>query len=229
MKTLIKILLLNTLIISTPISAAIVKINFQAEITNININKFVYTNNNFSQVGDIINGSFSYDTNAPLNGPTITNFYYQQPDTATFGVDMNVGTVGVLKENGNGYSVSMTINFQNSSLYNGAHSFSMSSSTLTDDWPGGLGAQFNLTLIDTTGTAFSSNALPNSLNLSDFDYKSFTINDWNSGTDEWSIQTNLTQLSVAAVPVPSSIVLFISGFLVLFRGFKSHITNKDRL
>lgn len=226
MRILIYILLINTILASSSVLAAMVTINIQAEITNINISQNINTNTDFAQVGDIINGSFSYDTSEPLSGPTITNFYTLQPNTEIFGVDLNVGKIDVLKENGINYTVSMTTDFKNSNTYNGAHSVVLTTFTTTDGWPGGSGALMYLNLIDTSGSVFTDNVLPTNLDLSDFDYKEFNITDWNSGANEWGITTNITYLGITPIPLPPSILLFTSGILLLLNSRILHITMR---
>ena len=200
------------LIYPSSVFAAFVNYDFIAQVTTENSKGVVIS-------GDLIQGSFSYDSSILLTGPTTTNFYTAQQDINLFGINLNAGGETILNEDAFYYNTGVTTNFTGTPT--GAHMFSFNTINSTVGWPS-KGAIVSFSFIDSTGSVFSNNALPEELSLGDFDTSSLVISNDASSVIKWRINANIISLQPSPVPLPPAILLLSSGLLLIFRFSKKH-------
>ena len=180
-------------------AAPIVDVNFQGTVENVSDP----LNGTFS-VGDALTGSFSYDVATPNNGffPGIGD-YFGALTSLTFTIGSYVGGLG------------------------------SSGSITTRDFPGNdaifpqtaqpagadIGALqpslFFLELLDSSGTAVSSDTLPLTLSLSDFDSGTWTLRFEPSQGLAIQVSGSLDLGATTAVPLPAALPLLLVGLVGL--------------
>ena len=180
--------------------AAIITFGFTGTVTqNVN-NPYGVT----AGVGTAVSGSFTYDTSAPDLYPPSSQGQYAQPIppadlSITFSAtgDVAVATDAAYAAVQNGANDFFQI-FANSDTGD------VNSSPVT-------GFRSSVGLIDTSGTAFSSDSLPGALDLSDFDITSGEFQDAND-PDTAVIRYSIDNI---IVPEPSSLGLLALGLGLL--------------
>lgn len=203
----LKKLIFLLLIYPPSIFAAIVDYSFTARIASENTNGLVAVN-------DLIQGSFSFDSSIILSGPTSSNFFTTPQDRGIFGLNLTIKSANLFQDDAIFYTTGVTTNFSGSP--NGAHMFSVSTLYSATGWPS-KGVLVSLSLIDSTGSVFSDNTLPDTLNLNDFDSNSIVVSNDASSPISWRFDSNIINLQPTVVPLPPAIFLFSSGLFLIFR------------
>jgi hypothetical protein len=161
-----------------------------------------YNENNVIDVtmGQQLTGWFSYEIVPDLNSNTSVGEYFQ--DNASMSMTLGTETVEYLND-----FVYLRTYDQSTDNF----SF-MVDSTL----PGYAGIWMHIILDDSTGTVFSSDALPTSLELAEFDSARFVFagNKFNNDQyDSYYIQGDVTDL--VAVPEPTTLTLLTLGGMLI--------------
>jgi hypothetical protein len=206
--------LFAALFLTGPADAGVITFNFTATFTSVQDTGDVSTLPNLAAglvVGQSISGSFSYDTSiAGFNTGANTSY-----NGATLSATLPSGVVS------SGPSTTTTTIQHNALADQLFLSASLIFSSLVGPDLETLGA---VSLYDPTGTAFSSVDLPTSIDLNTFSSKTYTVQedayyiysvapDTNIGfVGSRFINFDLTSLSVAAVPEPSTWALMLVGF-----------------
>ena len=153
-----------------------------------------------------ITGSFTYDTAVPAS--TSNSVDAQYPTGALFVTQFNVGT-GV-------FSAPFQIVVINNVSPSG-DAFQLLTGGAAPGTPQGTYDLVSLTLSDTTGTALTSTALPNSLSLfassNSLTFQRFSVDASGGSTFLGATNYGLTSLQLAptTVPEPATMVLLCSG------------------
>jgi hypothetical protein len=168
-------------------------------------------------VSDIVVGRLSYDSNAPLN------IYFQPapPTVGTYQMYSGGVTPGLTLALPSGLQFvsagDLTIQVaNNASSLSGWDIFSGSASSAYD--PSVLYQNVSLSLFHSTSSAFQNSAVPQSLKLESFTYKSLSMG-WlrYSDGDQLVAIATLTRLTPIANPVPEPIsaILMLAGLTSL--------------
>lgn len=164
---------------------------------------------------DPVTGYFAYDTTASdtFADPGMGMYQYAAP-LGPMGVSMT--TIGGFTA-GSDPAVGMRADVLNnsSSWPEGSDQFQIVGTPQTSSPTIGIPLLFQLALVDRTGTVLSSDALPNTFNLADWDnsFHFFSVFDLQGG-NQLFVGTSVTSLT-AAVPEPSSMVLLATGAVVV--------------
>lgn len=185
----------------------------QAAIVAYNFSGFVITTSPVYPsilIGSPFHGSFAYDSDAPINsiglGPPAEQ---RESDVAVLSFSLDFGafadSYGGVGENITGVS--------DSSAPPGVPSYDrFFINAFNPPEAAGPAIALRLTLVDHTNSAFSSAALPSSLDLSRFDSAIADLDD-EEGTRVRGMLTSLTRVS--AVPEPATWAMMIAGFGLL--------------
>lgn len=176
--------------------AALITYSYTGQVTGI-------TQNPGLAVGDIISGSFSYDTTAADTAPSALDGNYD----AVSGAGESLSYVG-------GFTVPKSFHRVTDGI-GGFDQFRMAG-TVNTLGSGGIFQLMLIELVDLTGTAFTSDATPLSLDFADFDEGFFQIAFRTAQETRNNVAVgNLLSLSVQVVPEPSAILLFAAGATLL--------------
>lgn len=184
-------------------------------------------------LGNLVQGQFSFNTDAPLSGyqptpPTTGTYLLYDLDPSLSSMSFTIGTLGFIS----GSTLAPLGQVaNNASNVSGWDVFSYSASKAYDPIMFQSGG---ISLFDSSGTAFSSPSLPSSLNLSSFSYRQLSAG-WLRQADGDQLLLSATLLSldpVAAVSEPSSHALLAAGLLGIawvrrrLSGARSASTNR---
>lgn len=156
-------------------------------------------------VGMDVSGSFSYDTETPIDPSTSMGTMYRQPDSARQTFSFSVGE----------FSFSST-----DALWNTAD---IGRAVLVGDFTsydvfqfnvGNMANYFNFTLIDYSATALANEDLPTDLNLSDYGQRTgnFYLIEYNS-----VFSFNVESISAVPLPATAWLLLCSVGGLLSFQ------------
>ena len=154
-----------------------------------------------TKAGDPFSGKLVYDDSTPADSPAGNPQSYTTPPplASGLGITLSVG--------GNTYAAETGDLMQLKVGNNLAGMYPDVFTAVSDVDVGGSATLASFGLADTTGTVFSSTALPTSLDLGKFDVGKFTLG---SGQEQEIFEGVIT---LQSVPEPSSVILL--GFAVL--------------
>lgn len=213
-------------VFGAPAQADVVKYSFTAVVSDLfEFNKATgaivhVTSSSFAggpvALGNVVQGQFSFNTDAPLGGyqptpPVSGQYLLYALDSALSSMNFTVGGLGF--QSGSTLSpVGQVAN--NASTFSGWDVFTFDAYKAYDPVMFQSG---KISLYDSTGRAFSSAALPSSLNLADFSYRQMG-GSWLRQADgnQLQLSATLTALEqVASVPEPATFGLFAAGLLAV--------------
>jgi hypothetical protein len=165
-------------------------------------------------MGDIVHGTFSYNTDAPLNvgyqptPPATGTYLVYRPDAAVSQLSFKVGSGPVGFQSGD---APIAIVGNDASNSNGWDIFHLGATNAYDSV---MFQNADINLFDMTHTALSSAGMPTSLNLNSFHYKNLH-SAWLTRADgnQMHFDVSLTTLTKVAtsVPEPETYALMLAG------------------
>jgi hypothetical protein len=154
-------------------------------------------------VGDAASGSFLIDSaTADLNADPAVGFYFDAASTVAFSFD----TYSAGADNGTLFVID--------GVGTSPDELILTAGFTGDPVAGLASSSFGFDLGDDTQTVFASDAIPLSLDLSDFtgNFARMTFSD---GIDPHIVSAVMTTLSYTVVPEPGSAALLVAGLLAL--------------
>ena len=158
------------------------------------------------ELGDPITGSFTYDSSTPAS---LTSFFFSRYDT-NHSISF---TLGSLSGTFSGQDIAVQDNVGGVDRLSSQNRFSGFSYS-GDLFDGIAPNQLFLTFFDSDASAFSSSALPTSLNPLDFDFANPTPSRFDvksNGASEIEFITTGFTASPTIVPVPAALPLLLTG------------------
>ena len=200
-----------------PAKAAIVTIEIEAEIDSVS-DPYNFFDSNI-KVGDIIKGTYSYDTSTPDSSSSVTVGRYEYSPPNTHGISLSIGSFGFETDMS---SVDFRIDIFNDSI----------SGSLTDAY--GLISYSNLPLVgginvdsiwwwleDYSATALTSDVLSiKAPDIDDWQFNRLMIH----GPDR-GMSFSIEGYVISAVPEPGTLLLFGLGFLLLRKRTQTKFQN----
>jgi hypothetical protein len=192
------------LLVSMQANAAIISYNFSGSLSTISDTGNLL-GGAFS-VGDVFNGSLSYESDSPDGAASSTYF--------TSSADVNI--ISYL----NGYTFSSTasasVDLNSDPNLEYIYFISGYDSDPFIDLGSNSGRLMTLFLQDLAGSIFANDSLPTNLDLSDTASSTLTLHgDTGPGGFAFSLKGVLTSLTPSAVPEPTVLLLFLAGTLGL--------------
>ena len=194
-----------TLLTALTANAGLVTVDFSGTITKIDDPNGVISG---TQIGDSFTGTLIYDTSLPSDNPGGDPAYYTYlpgttpPFAAPLGLTITVGSYT--------FSPHYTGLMQIQVLNDVGGSYPDAFSAENDVTVGTSYSLLGFVVGDSTGTAFSSTALPTSFDLGKFDLGEVFLT---SGGDAPDIFDGTVNVGPAAVPEPTSVTLLALGVL----------------
>jgi PEP-CTERM motif len=175
--------------------AGLVTVDFSGTVTKVDTSKIPGT-----KVGDSFSGTLVYDSDTPVTTPgtNLARYTASQPLPAGVGITLTVG--GIM------YAAESTHVMQLTVANDGPAPFPDAFTAFASVNVGGVATSATFGVGDSTGTAFSSTALPTSLDLSKFTTGEFVLGSTDSPILEGTI-------NLQSVPEPGSAVLLGIGVL----------------